>query len=291
MEWIRDKSAMQARALEWRARGRRLGFVPTMGALHAGHMSLVALARPGCDLVAASVFVNPAQFMPGEDFDRYPRDLEGDARALAAAGCDVLFAPAASGMYAPDARTTIEVHELQDHLCGRSRPGHFRGVATVVGKLFHLLQPAVAVFGQKDAQQAVVLRRMVRDLDFPVELRIAPIVRDPDGLAMSSRNAYLSVEDRREALLLHESLRAARAALRAGGRDAATVVQAARAVLQRGARLTVDYVEVVDPETLRPPAVLAGRTLLAVAAFVGGTRLIDNLVVDIRDDGVHDSGL
>ena len=291
MEWVHDKAAMQARALDWRAHGKRIGFVPTMGALHAGHVSLVAIARPGCDVVAVSVFVNPLQFGPGEDFERYPRDLDGDARLLAAAGCDLVFAPAAPDMVAGDARTMVEVQGLQDTLCGRSRPGHFRGVATVVAKLFHLVQPAVAVFGQKDAQQAVLLRRMVRDLDFPVAMRIAPIVRHPDGLAMSSRNAYLSAAERCEALLLHEGLAAARAVVQGGGRDARRVTAAARAVLQRGAHLCVDYVECVDPEDLRPRTTLAGRTLIAVAAFVGKTRLIDNLVLDIREDGVQDVAL
>jgi len=291
LEWVHDKAAMQARALDWRAHGKRIGFVPTMGALHAGHVSLVAIARPGCDVVAVSVFVNPLQFGPGEDFERYPRDLDGDARLLAAAGCDLVFAPAAPDMVAGDARTMVEVQGLQDTLCGRSRPGHFRGVATVVAKLFHLVQPAVAVFGQKDAQQAVLLRRMVRDLDFPVAMRIAPIVRHPDGLAMSSRNAYLSAAERCEALLLHEGLAAARAVVQGGGRDAGRVTAAARAVLQRGARLRVDYVECVDPEDLLPRTTLAGRTLIAVAAFVGKTRLIDNLVLDIRESGVQDVAL
>ena len=291
MEWVHDKAAMQARALDWRAQGKRIGFVPTMGALHAGHVSLVAIARPGCDVVAVSVFVNPMQFGPGEDFERYPRDLDGDARALAAAGCDLVFAPATTDMYAGDARAIVEVQGLQDTLCGRSRPGHFRGVATVVAKLLHLVQPAVAVFGQKDAQQAVILRRMVRDLDFPVAMRIAPIVRHPDGLAMSSRNAYLSPEERREALLLHESLAAARAVVQGGGRDAGRVTAAARAVLQRGTRLRVDYVECVDPEDLLPRTTLWGRTLIAVAAFVGKTRLIDNVVLDIRETGVQDVAL
>jgi pantoate--beta-alanine ligase len=193
-----------------------------------------------------------------------------------------VFAPSATEMYAADARTRVEVPELQDVLCGRSRPGHFTGVATVVAKLFHIVQPQIAVFGQKDAQQVVVLRRMVRDLDFPVDLRVAPIVRDPDGLALSSRNVYLDAAERREALLLHAALTQAQSVIAAGERRPATVLAAAREVLARGSRLRLDYMELVDTETLRPIATIEGRLLLAVAAFVGSTRLIDNLVLDVQ---------
>jgi pantoate--beta-alanine ligase len=289
VEIVRDKAAMQRHAAT--RRGARVGFVPTMGALHAGHLTLLDHARPGCDLVVASVFVNPTQFGPGEDFERYPRDLDADAHELERAGCDLLFAPSAADMYAADAATRVEVADLQDVLCGASRPGHFRGVATVVAKLFNLVQPQVAVFGQKDAQQAVILQRMVRDLDFPVEIRVAPIVRDTDGVALSSRNAYLSADERRDARLLRAALDAAVAALAGGARSAAAVTAAMRAVLAGGAAVRLDYTAVVDAATLRPLDTLSGRVLVAVAAFVGRTRLIDNVVLDVRGDAVREVGL
>ena len=197
---LRKPEAMQGESSRLRLQGRRLGFVPTMGALHDGHLSLLPVARAGCDRIVVSIFVNPTQFGPREDLERYPRDLEGDLRQLERAGCDLVFTPEAADMYAAEARTHVEVRELDGVLCGASRPGHFRGVATVVAKLFHLVQPHVAVFGQKDAQQAILLRRMVRDLNFDVVLRIGPIVRDPDGLALSSRNRYLSAAERRDLL-------------------------------------------------------------------------------------------
>jgi pantoate--beta-alanine ligase len=281
---IRERRGLERHRRELQASGHRVGFVPTMGALHAGHVSLLQQARPGCDRVAVSIFVNPLQFGPGEDLERYPRDLDGDLRQLEAAGCDLVFVPSPGEMYAPEARTVVEVRELGDLLCGRFRPGHFRGVTTVVAKLFHLVQPQVAVFGQKDAQQAIVIRRMVHDLDWDIELRFAPIVREPDGLAMSSRNRYLGPEERRDALLLQAALRRAREALEAGERRAAAVVEAARQVLSRG-RLRIDYVELVETEALRPLAQVEGTVLLAVAARVGETRLIDNLV--LRVDGAR----
>jgi pantoate--beta-alanine ligase len=247
--------------------------------------------RRACDLVVVSIFVNPLQFGPGEDYERYPRDLEGDMRQLARVGCDLVFAPRAEDLYAPGACTRIVVEGLESVLCGASRPGHFRGVATVVAKLFHLVQPHLAVFGQKDAQQAVLLARMVRDLDFGVELHVVPIVRDPDGLALSSRNAYLDAAQRSEALLLHGALATARQLLEAGERDPARVQEAMRARLSRGAELRVDYVALVDPATLRPREQLEGRVLVAVAAWVGRTRLLDNLVLEVQGDRVREVGL
>ncbi len=291
MEVIRDRAAMRRRAAELAAAGNRVGFVPTMGALHAGHLSLLQIARPGCHRVAASIFVNPLQFGPGEDFERYPRDLPGDLRLLERAGCDLVFAPEATAMFAADASTAVEVGGLQDVLCGASRPGHFRGVATIVAKLFNLVRPAVAVFGQKDAQQAILLRRMVRDLDWPVELRVAPIVRDADGLALSSRNAYLTVEERRSALALSAALGAARERLAAGERRAPRVREVMREVLAGTPLVRLDYAEITDTEQLRPLDIVEGRVLLAVAAFVGRTRLIDNLVVDLRGGEVRDADL
>jgi pantoate--beta-alanine ligase len=291
VEVIQDRRALRRRVHELRAAHLRLGLVPTMGALHAGHLSLLQRARPGIDRVAVSIFVNPLQFGPGEDLERYPRDLDGDLARLEAAGCDLVFAPSAADVYAPEARTTVQVEGLGDVLCGRTRPGHFRGVTTIVAKLFHLFEPQVAVFGQKDAQQAVVLRRMVRDLDWAVELRFAPIVREPDGLAMSSRNRYLGPDERRDAQLLSAALGAARAALEAGERDAAAVGGAARRVLESGRWLRIDYVELVDTERLQPLARVEGQVLVAIAAWVGGTRLIDNVVLEVGDTGVAESEL
>jgi pantoate--beta-alanine ligase len=291
VEVVRDRAAMRRRAQALVAAGRRIGFVPTMGALHDGHLSLVDHARPGCDVVAASIFVNPLQFGAGEDFSRYPRDLDADVVKLASAGCDLVFASDAADMYAPEARTVVEVTGLQDVLCGAYRPGHFRGVATVVAKLFHLMRPHVAVFGQKDAQQAIILRRMVCDLDWSIELRVAPIVRHPDGLAMSSRNAYLDATERREALLLHAALAAVRQSLDAGERRAEAVLDAARAVLARGTRLRLEYVDLVDTLTLERRDPVVGKVLVAVAAWVGRTRLIDNLVLEVGAGEVHDAGL
>ena len=291
MELIREKRRLQEAASRWRAEGLRLGFVPTMGALHAGHLSLLAEARRGCDRVVVSIFVNPLQFGPQEDLQRYPRDLDGDLAKLRAAGCDCVFAPETSEMYAPDSSTTVRVEALENGLCGPFRPGHFRGVATVVTKLFHIVQPHVAVFGQKDAQQAVLLRRLVRDLDFDLEIRIAPIVRDADGLALSSRNAYLQAEERRQALLLPVALRAALELARAGERGREPLLQRVREVLQQGAALRLEYVDLVDTATLQPLPRLQGRALLALAVFAGATRLLDNLVLEVRDGMVREAGL
>ena len=288
MELVRDPAAMRRRAAARRGAGLRLGFVPTMGALHAGHLALVEQARADCDCAVVSIFVNPLQFGPGEDFARYPRDLEADLDRLAGVGCDLVFAPEADDLYASGARTRVVVEGLEAALCGRNRPGHFRGVATVVAKLLHIVQPHVAVFGQKDAQQALLLQRMVRDLDFDVELRFAPIVRDADGLALSSRNAYLAPAARREALLLHQALRAAQELVAAGERDAARVRARAAAVLARGVQVRPDYVEVVAPATLAAVERLEGRVLVAVAAWVGATRLIDNVVLEVEGAQVRE---
>ncbi len=290
MHVVRERLDMQVTAARLHGAGHRIGFVPTMGALHAGHLSLLEHVRD-CDRTVVSIFVNPTQFGPGEDLERYPRDLEGDCERLQAAGCDIVFAPTPEDMYRDAARTRVVVEELKDVLCGASRPGHFTGVATVVAKLFHIVQPHVAVFGQKDAQQALVLQRMVDDLDFGVELRVAPIVRDPDGLALSSRNAYLDASERAEALLLHESLRHAQALLEGGERDAESVRTAMRTVLARGPALQIDYVDLVETTTLRSLQHLEGRVLVAVAAVVGRTRLIDNVVLDVQAHAVRETSL
>jgi pantoate--beta-alanine ligase len=273
---------MRAACRTVRRDGRTLGLVPTMGALHEGHLALVAASRRQCDATAVSIFVNPTQFAPGEDFAKYPRTFDQDRRLLEEAGAELLFAPAADEMYRPGAETLIDVEGIGGRLDGASRPGHFRGVATVVAKLFHIVAPDRAFFGQKDAAQVAVLRRMTRDLDFDLELVVCPTVREPDGLALSSRNRYLSPAERAQALVLWRSLAAASAAWSAGESEAARLLEAARAVLAAEPAVQVDYLALVDPETLLPVEVAAPGALAAVAARVGTTRLIDNLLLPPR---------
>jgi pantoate--beta-alanine ligase len=248
-----------------------------MGAIHRGHVSLVHRARAGADRVVVSIFVNPLQFGPREDFRRYPRPARDDRRQLAAAGVDLLWRPTASRLYPADHRTRVRVEELSAVLEGISRPGHFEGVTTVVAKLLNVVQPDVLWLGQKDAQQARVVEQMIHDLDLPVRVRRGPTVREPDGLALSSRNAYLSADERRQAVALVRSLRAARALLRAGVRSAARLRREIRRVWRRYPAVREDYVAIVDARTLRPVRAVAGRVLVAVAARVGPARLIDNL--------------
>ena len=267
-----------------RASGKRLGLVPTMGALHEGHLSLVRAARAQCDAVAVSIFVNPTQFGPKEDLAKYPRPFDRDCRLLEKEGVEILFAPAVEEIY-PKSNSNAEVtwvvvEGLSEKLDGRSRPGHFRGVTTIVSKLFHIVEPEVAFFGQKDAAQLAVIRRMVRDLNFAVEIVACPIVRESDGLAMSSRNAYLDGEERRHALVLQRSLQETRQRFQAGERIAANLISAAKEVLARVPQVALDYFEIVDPETLDPVEQVSQRTLVAVAAYVGSTRLIDNTVLN-----------
>ncbi|MHB1796194.1 MAG: pantoate--beta-alanine ligase, partial [Acidobacteriaceae bacterium] len=237
----------QLRSGSERATPRSVGFVPTMGALHAGHRSLVQAARQRCDIVVASIFVNPTQFAPHEDFSRYPRTLAEDCQMLEAEGVDVVFTPTAEAMYPPGASTFVEVEGVSDRLDGASRPGHFRGVATVVAKLFHSVQPDLAFFGQKDAAQVAVLRKMVRDLDFPLEIIVCPTVREPDGLAMSSRNRYLSAVERRQALTLSRALHAAEIQVTRGEHRATALLETMRATLHEEPAVRVDYIAVVDP--------------------------------------------
>lgn len=276
---LKDKAALRA----WRAAlptGQKLGFVPTMGALHDGHMSLMQQARQAADVVIASIFVNPLQFGPDEDLSRYPRPLEADLAKLEAVGMEALFLPSVEEMYPEGASTFVEESMVSLPLCGAERPGHFRGVTTVVLKLLNLVQPHVALFGQKDAQQCAVIERMVRDLDVPVEIRRGPIVREADGLALSSRNVYLGPEDRAAAPLLYQSLKAVEAAYRAGETDAEKLADLGRSVLAGSERIGVQYWDVRDPESLGGIARVGSRgALLAVAAFLGKTRLIDNLLL------------
>lgn len=279
MRIVKSIVEMQRVCRELRARGSKLGFVPTMGALHEGHLSLVRRAHAECDVVVASIFVNPLQFAPGEDFARYPRTFEEDCRMLEAEGVDVLFAPATAEMYPEGAVTTVIVAGIGDRLDGASRPGHFTGVATVVAKLFHLVNPDRAYFGQKDAAQLAVLRQMVRDLNFDVELVGCPIVRDEDGLALSSRNKYLSAKEREDALVLHAALLRMEEMIAQGERQSVTLVRSGMEILQAVAGVRVDYLVIVDANSLQPVTTAAKGLLVAVAAYVGETRLIDNFLV------------
>ena len=275
---IRTVAELRAWSRAARKSGQSIGLVPTMGALHEGHLSLVRVAKAGCDLVAASIFVNPTQFGPNEDFSKYPRTWDADCALLEAEGVDVIFAPAPEEIYRPGSATFVEVAGLSERLDGASRPGHFRGVATVVAKLFIAAEPDRAYFGQKDAAQVAVLRRMVADLDLPVELVVCPIVRESDGLAMSSRNRYLSAEERRQALVLSRALRAVQELAGSGERRTQVLIEAARRVFASEPAVRVDYVAAVEWATLEAVDALAPGTLFAVAAFVGTTRLIDNFV-------------
>ena len=270
---------MRARAEDLRRDGRRIAVVPTMGALHDGHLVLMHHARAHADVVILTIFVNPTQFGPNEDLARYPRDEAGDLAKARACGVDLAFCPEAAAMYLPGSQTFVEVRELQQPLCGASRPGHFAGVATVVTKLFHVTLPHLAVFGEKDYQQLAIIRRMVRDLDFGIEIAGVPIVREPDGLALSSRNAYLSPDERRQALSLSHGLQAAEAQFRAGERSAAALVETARAPIAVQPSARIDYVELRDADDLSPVTTIERPAVLAVAVFVGKTRLIDNRVL------------
>jgi len=289
-----------SRAVRWA--GRRLGFVPTMGALHEGHLSLVRAARAACDVVAASIFVNPTQFGPNEDLGKYPRSFERDREWLEREGVELLFAPSVEEMYpgeknphfsqhrremghpdkgvgTPQATTWVVVEEMSGRLDGKSRPGHFRGVTTVVAKLFHIFEPDAAFFGQKDAAQVAIIRRMVRDLNVPVEIVVCPIVRELDGLAMSSRNAYLNPQERKQALVLHRSLARVKELAAAGERKAAQLVSAGREEFAAEPSVRLDYFEIVDAESLDPVEDVSRGALVAVAAYVGATRLIDNEIL------------
>ena len=279
MEVIRSATEMQARAMALKKEGKSIGFVPTMGSLHAGHLSLVDLIKEQCDILLLSIYVNPTQFGVGEDFEKYPRDLDKDLEMCESRGVNLVFAPESTEIYQADASTFVIEESVGKGLCGNARPNHFRGVATVCAKLFNYCQPDKVALGQKDAQQVVVLKRMIRDLHFPIEVVVGPILREPDGLAMSSRNAYLEPKQRENALLIFKSLEAARKVVEVKGSNNVDRVKAeAMNVLTSGRFLRVNYVEVVNRETMRPETeVLAGRSLLAVAVWVDQVRLIDNL--------------
>jgi len=276
-------SALRKFLATHRAASKRIGLVPTMGYLHAGHISLVHAARQECDLVVMSIFVNPKQFGPQEDFATYPRDMEGDLRQAHEAGVDVVFAPVVEEMYPPDFLTEVSVRELTAPLCGASRPGHFNGVTTVVAKLFNIVGPDRAYFGQKDYQQVLVIRKMATDLHMPLEVITCPTVREPDGLAMSSRNAYLSPAERQAALVLWRALRLAEEHLAQGERQGARLAATLRDFIAQEPLARIDYVAVCDPNTLREVEQLSGTVLVALAVYLGQTRLIDNAILRIGD--------
>jgi pantoate--beta-alanine ligase len=275
------RTIAEARAVlrELRKSGRSIGLVPTMGALHEGHLSLVRAARTACDTVVVSIFVNPTQFGPSEDFTKYPRTFEADVAALEREGVDLIFAPTAEEMYPKGATTFVEVAGVSGRLDGASRPGHFRGVATVVAKLFNIIEPDKAFFGQKDAAQVAVLGKMVRDLNFGLELVVCPILREPDGLAMSSRNQYLSPQEHKRALVLSRAVREVEGLVSTGVTAAGELIAAAETVLAMEPEVRVDYCRVVNADTLEDVSNVSGGALVAIAAFVGTTRLIDNTLI------------
>ena len=272
--------AMRAASREQRSAGKRLGLVPTMGALHDGHLSLIRAAKAQCDQVAVSLFVNPLQFGPREDLTRYPRDFARDRELLENEDVDFLFAPGVEEMYPAEAVTYVTVEGLSDKLCGRSRPGHFRGVTTVVSKLLNIVEPDLAFFGQKDAAQVAIVRRMVRDLNVPVQIVTCPIKREADGLAMSSRNAYLDPQQRKSAPILYRSLVEVQKTFEQGEHKTDRLIAAGKRAFAEDPAMRLDYLEIVDPETLDPVEVVSGRALVAIAAFLGNTRLIDNVVLE-----------
>lgn len=282
MKIIQTIEAMHGASREARAHGKRVGFVPTMGALHDGHLSLIRTAKARCDVVAVSIFVNPLQFGPTEDLAKYPRPFERDRELLEKEGASFLFTPSAEEMYPKGAVTYVTVEGLSEKLCGRSRPGHFRGVTTVVSKLFHIVEPDAAFFGQKDAAQAAIIRRMVRDLNFSIEIVVCPIVREKDGLAMSSRNAYLTPDQRKSALILHRTLAAINAAFDRGEKNAARLIEVGRQTITAEPTAKLDYLEIVGPDTLDPVSEIKNTALVAIAAIVGTTRLIDNILLPAK---------
>jgi pantoate--beta-alanine ligase len=271
--------SMRATSRVARLGGLRVGLVPTMGALHEGHLTLVRAAKAQCDAVVVSIFVNPLQFGPTEDLAKYPRTFERDCELLRKEGVEFVFAPSVEEMYPSNAITYVTVEGLSEKLCGRSRPGHFRGVTTVVAKLFHVVEPHLAFFGQKDAAQVAIIRQMVRDLNFPVDIVVCPIVREADGLAMSSRNAYLDPQQRQSALVLYRALQALENSFARGEREADRLIEAGKTVVCQQSDVRLDYLEIVNPETLEPIQQVNRTALVAVAAFAGKTRLIDNVLL------------
>lgn len=280
MKIIHNVSEMQQTAAMLKSAGKKIGFVPTMGCLHDGHLSLLHSIRDKCDVLVTSIFVNPTQFGPGEDFEKYPRDIKRDAELLLKNGGDILFQPEKDDIYPEDFRTFVNVEDLTSVMCGAARPGHFRGVTTIVTKLFQIVQCDIASFGQKDGQQAAIIKRMVKDLNLPVEVVIAPIIREADGLAMSSRNVYLYGEDRLAALCLKKSLDMAVNMVKEGKRKTRIIIRNMKKFIELVEEAEIDYIEAVDPDNMKPKISVDGRTMFALAVKIGGVRLIDNCIVE-----------
>ncbi len=272
---------LQRRSDEWRGSGKTIAVVPTMGFLHEGHLSLIRLAKRKADEVITTIYVNPSQFGPGEDFSRYPRDLDRDAKLAESAGTDILFTPSTQEMYPPGYGTWVEVEKLTTVLEGKFRPGHFRGVTTIVAKLLHDAKPDMAIFGQKDAQQALVIKKMVRDLDLDVDIIVAPIVREPDGLAMSSRNVYLSPDERKQSIVLHEALALGEQLIRRQRGRCSTIIEQMMTLILSRPSARIDYVSVADAATLEELEEIPehGQILVSLAVRIGATRLIDNTII------------
>lgn len=265
-----------------RSKGKIIGFVPTMGALHIGHISLIEAAAKKCDFVVVSIFVNPTQFGPGEDFEKYPRPLKADLEICRKAGVNVVFAPSPQQMYPGENLTWVNVEKLTEQLCGRFRPGHFSGVTTVCAKLFNIIAPDIAFFGQKDAQQAIVIKRMVTDLNMPLEIVVCPTVRQADGLAVSSRNQYLTRQQKKNAPLIYKSLQRCQKLIADGVADSKTIINQMRKILQQAPSIKIEYISIVDAWTLQELEKIDGRVLVAVAVKIGSTRLIDNILLDMN---------
>ena len=282
MKIIRSINQMQEFALRAAASQKTIGFVPTMGALHQGHLSLIRQARKDNDLTVVSIFVNPAQFGPREDFKKYPRVFKRDAAFCKKEGVDVIFYPQAKAMYPDNYQAYVNVEDLSSPLCGKPRLGHFRGVATVVSKLFNIVRPNSAYFGQKDAQQSVIVKRLASDLNFPVKIKVMPIVREVDGLAMSSRNRYLNQKERRDALVLYKALRLAQHLIKSGLKDSSRIILRMRQLISKKRRAKIDYTAIVDAQTLEPIKKIKAGCLIALAVYIGKTRLIDNIVIELK---------
>ncbi|MBT9138001.1 MAG: Pantothenate synthetase [Syntrophomonadaceae bacterium] len=282
MEVIRRISRISACSRALKERGCAIGFVPTMGCLHEGHLSLIRQVKKDCDAVVISIFVNPTQFAPeGEDYKRYPRDIDKDCLLAFNAGVDFIFAPLTGEVYPDGYQTSINVEKLSFPLCGISRPGHFRGVATIVAKLFNIISPDIAYFGAKDAQQALIVKRMVADLNMEVEIKVLPTVRTADGLAVSSRNSYLTKEERKSAVVLYKSLLKARHLINSGERNSKQILKIMEEIVRKEPRVKIDYISLVDGETLRERKEISGKILIALAVWIGDTRLIDNISIEV----------
>ncbi|MEA2004762.1 MAG: pantoate--beta-alanine ligase [Acidobacteriota bacterium] len=283
MEQLTKISEIRKSLEKVKRQGKTIGFVPTMGYLHEGHLSLVRESLRKTDYTVVSIFVNPTQFGPEEDFNRYPRDLSRDAQVLKKEGVDILFIPETQEMYPEGYKTFVEVKDLQNLLCGKSRPGHFRGVCTVVLKLFNIIQPNMCFFGQKDAQQAVIIKKMVHDLNLDISVEVLPIIREHDGIAMSSRNSYLNPEQRKAALVLYKSLKEAEKMIAEGERSAGNIIERMCKIINSEPKARIDYVEIVDLEYLNPVIEIENEVLIALAVFIGSVRLIDNIIVNIKE--------